>query len=214
MNRAGRIALLMVCAVAVFGAGVIALLVLRSVSDDTQTAREQVTTVKKDASTAKHKATVNDRKVSKVAKTADRADARSKGTVRFLQGKQGSPGIPGVNGSPGRPGARGLQGPPGKDAVFPFDRFVDAVSAKLAPQLPTSEDVLKACADACVGPQGERGPQGETGKPGPQGDIGSPGPQGIQGPPILSWTFTDATGQTQTCTDPEGDLTYACTVTG
>jgi len=84
----------------------------------------------------------------------------------------------------------------------------------------------------CVGPAGDKGdagPTGSSGERGPKGDLGATGPQGDagatgatgdtgatgpQGPAIQSFTFTFVDGagnqQTLTCTDPEGDLTYAC----
>lgn len=49
-----------------------------------------------------------------------------------------------------------------------------------------------------------------TGAPkGPKGDTGPAGPAGPTGPAVKSWSWT-AGGVTYTCSDPDGDLNYAC----
>lgn len=42
------------------------------------------------------------------------------------------------------------------------------------------------------------------------GKDGEPGKVGPAGPAVKSWTWTDTLGQQYTCTDPDGDLNYAC----
>lgn len=108
-------------------------------------------------------------------------------------GSAGSPGERGPKGDVGSTGSAGPQGDPGKDSTVP-------------------------------GPQGGIGPQGPPGAdstvPGPAGPAGADGAPGAtgatgpRGPAITSFTFSFVDGagnqQTLTCTDPEGDLTYAC----
>jgi hypothetical protein len=72
-----------------------------------------------------------------------------------------------------------------------------------------------------VGPRGDRGPtgprgatgprghRGRRGRKGPKGATGLTGAPGPTGPRPTAFTF-QLNGQTLTCTDPEGDGTYAC----
>lgn len=64
------------------------------------------------------------------------------------------------------------------------------------------------------GAPGPAGPQGEPGPAGPQGEagpIGPAGPQGEPGAPVASFSF-EMGGRTWTCSDPDGDLVYECTM--
>ncbi|MEV7394362.1 collagen-like protein [Streptomyces sp. NPDC091215] len=70
-------------------------------------------------------------------------------------------------------------------------------------------------ASGAVGATGAQGPQGEPGAnstvAGPQGPQGEPG---ATGPPPSGWTFTDADGNTQECTqDTQGSTHYTCRIT-
>ena len=122
--------------------------------------------------------------------------------------------IPGPKGDPGAPGRDGAdstvpgpRGEPGKDSTVP------------GPTGPPGAD------STVPGPPGERGadgtdstvpgPAGPTGPAGPPGADstvpGPPGPAGPAGPAPSSFTFTDRTGTTYTCTpNPPGSSTYTC----
>jgi hypothetical protein len=115
-------------------------------------------------------------------------------------GTDGKPGTNGTNGTDGTPGSTGPTGPPGHDGAV-------GAAGNPGPQ----------------GPQGPQGVQGEPGAQGPAGDPGAPGPAGPQGPAgtdgtngtpgeaPTSFTFTDKTGTTYTCTpNPPGSSTYTC----
>lgn len=171
-----------------------------------------------------------------VATTARSADERSAGTQRFLEGKQGRPGKPGEGGPAGlrgpgptpgqlavalrkscggsckgKTGARGRPGADGKDG--------------LPGNSPTVAEVLRAARAACANGacRGERGrdptPKEIIGAVavyceavGCDGKAGKDGRDGKDGAPVRSWVFTDGSGQTQLCADPDGDLAYECMV--
>jgi hypothetical protein len=175
-------------ALGVFIAGSLAVFVLVSVLNRSDTAVDKVTTVQRDVKRKADKSTVarTDRtakvakaKTDKVERKVDRQVIKLDRTITVL-GKAGVNGLPGKNGTPG---------PPGRDATFPFTlaQIIDGLSPKLtdalAARLPSASDVAQACADACVGAQGERGPAGPKGDPGVQGEQGVPGPPGVQGDP-------------------------------
>lgn len=68
-----------------------------------------------------------------------------------------------------------------------------------------------AGARGLAGADGTPGADGAAGTPGAPGTPGTPGATGATGPAIASWTWTDPTsGVVFTCTDPDGDLNYAC----
>lgn len=167
-----------------------------------------------------------------VATTATSADQRSAGTLRYLQGKQGLPGQPGKSGAIGRPGQRG-PGPTAQQIDAALRRCADRCRgdkghrgpAGKNGRPPTFEQTLRAAQIVC----GQGACRGERGRdPTPReilaavavfcsahckGDPGSTGNTGADGRAPFSWTFTDATGQTQTCVDPERDGTASCSVT-
>lgn len=125
-------------------------------------------------------------------------------------GRQGPRGLPGVQGPRGRRGPRGIPGAsPEPPAPLPGPAGMDGARGEPGPAGESGAKGEKG-EQGERGPQGEQGPQGPQGDPGPQGPPGETGPPGPQAPPIVSFTFTDATGQTQTCVDPEGDGSYAC----
>lgn len=121
----------------------------------------------------------------------DKGDVGEASTVPGPAGAPGKdstvPGPPGTPGSTGVPGATGATGPAGSDSLVP-------------------------------GPQGPAGPTGATGPagadstvPGPQGPAGPAGADGADGKSPSSFTFTDKTGTTYTCTpNPPGSSTYTC----
>ncbi|MBT2594724.1 hypothetical protein [Arthrobacter sp. ISL-72] len=118
-------------------------------------------------------------------------------------------------------------GPAGQDAAPPKDGKdgTDGVSLPPAPEVVLAA-VQTVCAnDAC------RGPAGADGKEGPpptaeailaavqqvcandacRGPAGADGQTGATGPAPASFTFTDRTGTTYTCTpNPPGSATYTC----
>jgi hypothetical protein len=229
-RRVGPFLLLGFCVLALAAAATVALVLLTSSRDDSQQAKEKVTTVEGKAAVAKHRADVSAQKVEQVHRQSVRADRRSKATLKFLRGEDGLPGVPGRNGkigAPGAPGAQGPRGPQGPPGVVPFTLadVLDGLSEKLTGRLPTATDVVQACGDECVGPRGpagEQGPKGDPGDPGPKGDPGSQGPPGVQGdagpagpqgppgppgPPGASPT-------TFVCQAPAPDGTQACTAVG
>lgn len=132
----------------------------------------------------------------------------------IVGGVPGVPGVPGAQGEPGSPGAKGDKGDPGA-----------AASPVPGPSGPPG----KPGADSMV--PGPRGPQGVPGAdstvPGPKGDQGDPGVagqdgkdgtdgrDGAPGSPPAGWTYTDARGQSYTCSPVDGFdpavPRYACT---
>lgn len=119
-------------------------------------------------------------------------------------GPQGPPGPAGKNGAdgddgaPGPAGADGATGPAGADGLNGADGAPGVAGPAGAPG-----------ADSTVpGPAGPPGPAGADGAPGPAGPAG---PAGATGPAPSSFTFTDRTGATYTCTpNPPGSTTYTC----
>lgn len=174
--------------------------------------------------------------VDKTAKKTDRVAKKQNETIRVLT-KAGINGLPGATGSEGTPG---LPGPAPTDkqvqeAVAAFCATVSCFVGPTTAQVTTAIEIFckdRRCVgqdgkdaaitdsqlDAAVkrycaklencsqGPQGVKGDKGDKGESGPVGPIGPVGPQG---PAIASFTFT-ASGVTQTCTDPDGDLNYTC----
>ena len=69
-------------------------------------------------------------------------------------------------------------------------------------------------ATGATGERGERGDRGDTGEQGPAGADstvpGPAGPSGSPGPAPTSFTWTDKTGSTYECTDPDQDGRYTC----
>jgi len=143
-------------------------------------------------------------------------------------GPRGLPGSPGTRGPVGLSGPRGPMGPRGERGEQGLQGADSTVPGPQGPQGPgpSRADLLQAARDYCAEQEGRctvsaaridaaierycssHECRGSTGPQGPQGD---PGPAGPAGPPVQSFTFTDATGQTQVCSDPEGDGSYACT---
>jgi hypothetical protein len=139
---------------------------------------------------------------------------------RGRPGQRGPRGIPGASpeppapipGPPGMDGQPGAQGDPGRAPTA--DEVLAAVRVYCGNHNdcrgepgrgPTDAEIAAAVEAYCQARnqcQGSQGPQG-----GPGADSTVPGPQG---PPIGSFTFTDSTGQTQTCSDPDGDGAYGC----
>lgn len=152
-----------------------------------------------------------------------KADAVIENPTEAIPGPKGDPGAEGPAGPQGEPGPigpRGLQGLTGADGE---DGAVGATGATGAPgedgaQGPAGPPGPAGApgADSTVpgppGPQGEPGPAGPTGPAGADSTVPGPaGPQGPAGPAPSSFTFTDRTGATYTCSpNPPGSTTYTC----
>jgi hypothetical protein len=139
------------------------------------------------------------------------------------RGRRGPRGIPGASPKPPAPlpGPAGADGAPGEPGRAPtMDEIRQAVDAFCDVddrcrgargqdgqdgRGPTDAEIAAAVEAYCAARNQCQGPQGQTGSPGADSTV--PGPQG---PPVGSFTFTDAVGVQQTCTDPEGDGSYAC----
>lgn len=156
---------------------------------------------------------------------------------RGVTGPQGVPGPHGPRGPKGDPGAVGQSGDPGSpclasldpDCVGPpgpsGDKGDTGTAGERGPKgdLGATGPTGAAGDTGATGKTGDTGPAGSQGATGPQGDPGATGATGPQGPTgptgatgpapaAFSFSFVDGAGnqQTLTCTDPEGDLTYAC----
>ena len=157
-----------------------------------------------------------------------------------LAGQQGRPGatgrqgLPGVRGPAGPKGDRGPLGPKGDPCLASVDPTCvgpkgDSGTAGDAGAKGDKGEKGDTGATGAAGAKGDTGPAGATGNtgdtgpqgpPGPAGDPGPAGPAGPQGatgpagaaPASFTFTFVDGAGQqvTMTCSDPDGDLNYAC----
>lgn len=113
----------------------------------------------------------------------------------------GPRGEPGAQGPPGRDGEDGEDG---EDGLTPPCYFlVTQCVGEAGPQGEQGEV-------GPAGPAGEAGPTGPAGPAGPTGPAGPQGPSGPSGPAAASITFEWA-NKTYRCTDPDGNLHYACT---
>ena len=143
-------------------------------------------------------------------------------------GRQGLPGVRGPRGLPGKPGAKGEDGAPCLASIDPACVGPKG-DAGTAGEAGAKGDKGDTGATGATGSKGDTGPagatgdtgaQGPAGPPGPAGDPGPAGPAGPQGatgpagsaPASFTFTFVDGAGQqvTLTCSDPDGDLNYAC----
>lgn len=116
-------------------------------------------------------------------------------------GATGAPGVKGATGDAGLAGADGLPGAPGADGL-------PGPAGPGGPPGPPGEP-------GPAGPMGPIGPAGPAGADGADstvpGPAGPAGPAGATGPAPSSFTFTDRTGATYTCTpNPPGSTTYTC----
>lgn len=131
------------------------------------------------------------------------------------KGDAGHDGAVGAAGPPGPPGAPGARGEPGKQGEPGKDGATGARG-------PAGADGAPSTIPGPAGPQGPPGaastvpgPAGPAGKPGPAGPRGPAGDPGMNGAPPASFTFTDRTGTTYTCTpNPPGSSTYTCSSGG
>lgn len=107
-----------------------------------------------------------------------------------------------IAGPAGAAGPRGPAGADGADSTVPGPPGPPGLAGP-------------AGAGGPAGAAGQDGAPGADGAPGQDGTPGQPGADGAPGRPPASFTFTDDTGRTQTCTrDPDSaDLaaTYTCT---
>jgi hypothetical protein len=149
---------------------------------------------------------------------------------RTVRGPRGLPGRPGEDGRPCLasldPKCVGPKGDPGDSVTGPAGSQGERGEKGDPGRGPTDAEIAGAVSRFCSSRNdcvGARGPAGaDSTVPGPQGPPGAPstvpGPQGAAGPPVATFTFTftfvDGAGQqqtvTETCSDPDGDLNYAC----
>lgn len=127
-------------------------------------------------------------------------------TTAGPQGPEGPRGLPGADGKDGATGSPGTTGATGKTGS------TGAAGSDGATGIDGTDG-----ANGAMGPPGPAGAKGDTGATGLTGAAGAPGINGADGADGAgpeSFTFTDATGATYTCTpDPPGSLTYTCTHT-
>lgn len=133
----------------------------------------------------------------------------------------GPPGPQGADGKDGEPGPRGPAGADGADSTVPGPGGPPGPQGETGPGGPSGPPGATgaqgpAGADSTVpGPPGPQGPQGATGPMGPPGPAGADGTDGANGTSPSSFTFTDRTGTTYTCTpNPPGSSTYTCASNG
>lgn len=112
--------------------------------------------------------------------------------------------IPGPKGDPGTAGKDGMDGAAGKDSTVPGPAGADGKdSTTPGPQGPAGPPGADSIVPGPAGPQGPQGPRGPAGADGADGASPS------------SFTFTDRTGATYTCTpNPPGSSTYTCASDG
>jgi len=138
----------------------------------------------------------------------EKADKVAADPAQLVPGPPGPQGVNGLDGRDGLPGAQGLAGADGKDSTVP---------GPVGPQ-GAQGDPGPIGATGATGAQGLTGANGTDstvpGPPGPHGEIGPAGPAGspgANGAPPSSFTFTDRTGMTYTCSpNPPGSSTYTC----
>lgn len=133
----------------------------------------------------------------------------------------GPPGPQGADGKDGEPGPRGPAGADGADSTVPGPGGPPGPQGETGPGGPSGATGATgaqgpAGADSTApGPPGPQGPQGATGPMGPPGPAGADGTDGANGTSPSSFTFTDRTGTTYTCTpNPPGSSTYTCASNG
>jgi hypothetical protein len=122
-------------------------------------------------------------------------------------GKDGLPGLPGMDGKDGKPGPVGPIGPVGPnglDATGPTGATGTTGAAG-----PAGKDGAASTVPGPAGPAGAPGPAGTD------GTDGQDGKDGTDGKSPTSFTFTDKTGTTYTCTpNPPGSSTFTCAADG
>lgn len=212
-------------------AGVLGIAAL-SQQNDVDSNSSKIAATKEEVIAAKTEAKVAKAQAKRTGRRVTRSNRKVDAGFTVLRRDYGIDGLPGRAGRSGREGPAGPFGPPGPG---PTDEQIDAAvnrfcAAHPCGQPPTAAQVTEAirqCAmrGECQGPAGERG---ESGRDGADGAPGADAPpvtdeqidarvaaycsdrNQCAGPPITSFTFTDATGLTQTCVDAEHDGSYAC----
>lgn len=133
-------------------------------------------------------------------------------TIEGPQGPAGPRGLPGIDGADGKTGAAGSAGkagPSGDTGATGADGIPGADGDDGAAGMTGPRGVKGETGG--VGPPGPAGAKGDTGATGAVGPAGADGANGLPGSSPESFTFTDATGATYSCTpDPPGSLTYTC----
>lgn len=132
-----------------------------------------------------------------------------KDPTEAIPGPKGDPGHDGADGKDSTvPGPQGPAGKDGKDSTVPGPAGPPGADSIVpGPPGPAGKDSI------VPGPPGT--PGADSTVPGPAGPQGEPGPQGPAGTSPTSFTFTDRTGTTYTCTpNPPGSSTYTCAADG
>lgn len=143
-----------------------------------------------------------------------KADSVLERPTEAIPGPKGDPGEPGRDGVDGRDGAPGA---PGKDSTVPGPPGADStVPGPPGPAGSSGRDGADSTVPGPPGPAGQPGADSTVpGPAGPPGPAGQPGEPGQPGPAPQSFTFTDKTGTTYTCTpNPPGSATYTCAADG
>lgn len=156
------------------------------------------------------RAITNTERIDRLAPRVETNSAKINGTLRCLsrardpqsclervEGPRGPGGSSGTMGRRGGRGARGLAGAVGRTGSR-------GTRGSRGPRGRSGADGR----DGADGADGRDGIDGEDGTPGRDGADGAPGK------PPASWTFTDSTGLTQTCSMPDADLHYTCVASG
>ena len=104
------------------------------------------------------------------------------------RGKVGPQGVAGLDGADGADGAAGIVG--------------ESITGPVGTAGPQGASGASG-ADGSSGADGLSGTSGSDGAPGQDGADGAAGAPGGNGEPPASWTFTDAQGDTYTCTRAE-----------
>lgn len=142
-------------------------------------------------------------------------DARD-ALARQVQAMGGTPvaGAPGSRGEPGKSviGARGPSGPPGPPGAP--GKAAPTLTPSPGPTGPAGPSGAPGADSTVAGPAGPAGPAGQDGASGAPGKDGT---DGKNASPPQHMTFTDANGNTQSCTLTDGsdpdNPEYDCTQT-
>lgn len=154
-----------------------------------------------------------------ICKKAEQVQANPGQPIAGPKGDKGDKGDPGDDGATGSTGAKGDTGTAGR-AGSAGTKGADGLTGAAgddgkdgAQGLPGTAGAAGAKGD--TGAKGEPGPKGDTGAVGPQGPAGKDGADGAAGAAVQSFTFTDASGISYTCTpNPPGSQTYTCAPLG
>lgn len=159
------------------------------------------------------------RRVNRARRQLTRTVVKLNRTITVL-GRAGVKGLPGGPGRMGSPGLRGRDPTPAE-----LDAAVGRWCAVNTCALPPTDAQVLAALQACARDGGCKGKDGADGKDGRDAPAVTTDAldavfarycaqhNGCAGSSVTSFSFTDATGLAQTCSDPEGDGSATCVVT-